>query len=185
MTPPATVHLGGAPLAEALFDAIRNLYDEVFSQPPFAWEESEPEDHRKRLMRVMAEPTFGLTVALAEGALVGFAYGYTSAPDSPRWTGFTPPLSAGLTAEWPGRTFALVDLAVRADWRGKGIGRQLVDELLGSRQEERAVLKTEPEVIETGKFYVRTGWRRVGRRAIRNSSVPLWDVYVREFQRKP
>ena len=185
MVPSATVRLGGAPLAEALFDPIPNLYDEVFSQPPFAWEESEPEDHRKRLMRVMAEPTFGLTVALAEGALVGFAYGYTSAPDSPRWTGFTPPLSAGLTAEWPGRTFALVDLAVRGAWRGKGIGRRLVDELLSSRHEERAVHKTEPEVIETGKFYVRTGWRRVGQRAIPDSSVPLWDVYVRELQRKP
>jgi hypothetical protein len=72
-----TILRGNADLAADHLDAVCTVYDDVFSRPPFFWRDDESVLHRERLEQLLADPTFGITVALARQDLVGFAYGFT------------------------------------------------------------------------------------------------------------
>jgi GNAT superfamily N-acetyltransferase len=175
------IEIGGAAPARPLLDPICALYDNVFSAPPFFWREDESELHRQRLLRLLDDPTFGIAVAQASDELVGFAYGFGVSPDTTRWSGLVEPVEPELTAEWPGRTFLLFDYAVRASWRGRGIGRRLHDALLGSRSEERATLTVQPTASDTKGIYEHWGWWQVGQlEGGPMAAAPVFDVYLRD-----
>jgi winged helix DNA-binding protein len=67
-----TVILGTATRAEALLEPICQLYDEVFSAPPFLWTDEESKHHRKMLASLITEPSFGIATAETD-TLVGDA----------------------------------------------------------------------------------------------------------------
>jgi ribosomal protein S18 acetylase RimI-like enzyme len=172
--------------AQRLFEPICTLYDQVFSQPPFRWTNDESQHHRKLLSSLMEEPSFGIATADADRQLVGFAYGYQLPPDTKWWQNFLEPVPDDLAQEWPGRTFALIDLAVDQAWRGQGLGRELTEALLGSRAEQRATLSVQPTAADTQAFYVHLGWRKVGRKKMAPGAVsPFFDVYVVELRPQP
>jgi GNAT superfamily N-acetyltransferase len=182
----ATIQLGAAPLARAWLDPICGLYDAVFSTPPFRWEEEESANHRQRTQRLLASGTFGVAIATQGGQLVGFAYGLTLLPDTRWWSGLPGDVPAEITAERPGRTFALIDFAVREDWRGRGIGRELHDRLLASRPEERATLTVEPAAVETQRIYCHWGWRKIGQVTMPpGAPAPFFDVFVKPLREEP
>jgi GNAT superfamily N-acetyltransferase len=176
--PDIAVRLGDGSTAATLFEQIRRVYDEVFSEPPYIWDDEEPERHRERLSRLMADPTFGLTVAHDGPDLVGFAYGRTVPVDNPRLVNFMDPLPPGMADEWEGRTFILVDLAVTRRMRGQRIGRRLVETLVASRAEERAILGAEPQATESQAFYTHLGWQNIGRRREVGNVVPFYYIYL-------
>jgi GNAT superfamily N-acetyltransferase len=181
VTDAVRLDLGGPDLARPLVDAICELYDEVFSVPPFFWREDESRLHRERLLRLLEDPTFGTALAWMGDELVGFAYGFTVPPDTKRWSNLTKPASPELTEEWPGRTFLLFDFAVRETYRGQGVGRRLHDALLGNRSEERASLSVEPPAVETKRIYEHWGWRKVAQSiGGATAAAPVFDVYVRD-----
>lgn len=185
MTSPI-ITVGTAETAKELTAAICTLYDAVFSQPPFHWTNTESAHHRQSLVEMMADPTFGIVTAEATGGLAGFAYGVRLSPQTGWWWSFEKPLPSELTVEWEGRTFALIDVAVDERYRGQGIGRQLVDTLLGSRSEERATLCVQPIATKTQAIYRHLGWQYVGRREASTYAVsPYWDVYVLSLRNKP
>src|SRR5438477_12293032 len=102
MTDTVRLDLGGADLARPLLDPICDLYDAVFSAPPFFWRDDESELHRERLSGLLADPMFGIAVARAADNLVGFAYGFGLPADTKRWTRLVEPMSsAQVMAEWP------------------------------------------------------------------------------------
>jgi ribosomal protein S18 acetylase RimI-like enzyme len=180
------VQLGSAAAAEALFEPICTLYDRVFSQPPFRWTDEESEHHRELLTKLKDDASFGIVTAEAGEQLVGFGYGFQLRPDTGWWQDFVEPLPAGVADEWPGRTFALIDLAVDEARRGKGLGRQLTDTLLAGRREERATLSVQPTASDAQAFYVHLGWRKVGRKQMPPGIVsPFFDVYVLAFRPQP
>ena len=180
MSSQVVIERGDAATARRLFEEICQLYAQVFSKPPFAWDEEEPQRHRSSLQRLIEEePSFGITIAMVGDELVGFAYGYTVPPGTRRWQRFATPVPVDLATEWEGRTFALIDFAVRREWRRHGIGRKLLDALLDSRNEERATLTVEPEATETQAFYLHLGWQHVGRKRTASENImPFFDVYV-------
>lgn len=182
MTDRVGIELGAADLGRELLDPVCALYDEVFSQPPFFWHEDESQLHWDRLLRLLTDPTFGLTVARdSNDVLVGFAYGFTLSAETKRWQELTEPLPADVAAEWPGRTFLLFDYAVRAAVRGRGIGRRLHDLLLGSRTEQRATLTVQPTALDTQAIYRHWGWRKVGQlEGGPGAAAPVFDVYLRD-----
>jgi ribosomal protein S18 acetylase RimI-like enzyme len=172
--------------AADLLDPICLLYDTVFSQPPFRWTDEESQHHRQSLARLIMNPTFALVTADAAGELVGFAYGLALKPDTQWWSGMTEPLPDELTAEWNGRTFALIDLAVREDYRKRGIGRALINALLDSRPEQRATLTVQPVATDTKEFYDHLGWQRVGTIQAPTGAVSsFFDVYLLPLHAKP
>jgi ribosomal protein S18 acetylase RimI-like enzyme len=169
-----------------LFDPICELYDMVFSQPPFSWTSERSAAHRKDLERLLARPLFGAATAHVDTELVGFGYGAPLQPDTHWWQGAVAPLPRELTAEWPGRTFAVIDFGVRPGYRRQGIGRALLDVLLAGREEERATLAVRPTATDAQAFYQHTGWRKVGRVAgAPGQPAPFFDLYVIRLGTKP
>jgi ribosomal protein S18 acetylase RimI-like enzyme len=181
-----TVRQQDSSQAVALIDAICRLYDAVFSQPPFRWTDEESEHHRRSLAGLVTNPTFGLATAEAADELVGFAYGVGLAGDTAWWSRMTRSLPEELTVEWDGRTFAVIDLAVRQDFRKRGVGRALLDTLLANRSEERATLTVQPVATDTKAFYDHLGWQRLGTtKGPAGAVAPFFDVYLLPLHTKP
>ena len=109
------------------------------------------------------QPGFVLAEARNGGYLVGYAFGMPLRPSTSWWRQLTAPLPDEVTAEHPGRTFALADLAVRASWRRQGIGRDLHDLILRSRPEERATAVLAPAAAPAQHAFRSWGWRKVAR----------------------
>ena len=175
------VSLADAARGRELIDAICEVYDEVFSAPPFFWRDDESQLHRERLAGLLDDPTFGLATATVAGELVGFAYGFTIPADTQRWQRLKEEVDPETAREWPGRTFLLFDYAVRAPLRGRGIGKALHDLLLSSRSEERATLTVQPTAVDTKRIYERWGWRMVGQvEGGPTAAAPLFDCYLRD-----
>jgi ribosomal protein S18 acetylase RimI-like enzyme len=116
-----------------------------------------------RLRVQRRQPGFVLAEARSGGYLVGYAAGMPLRPATSWWRGLTAPLPEEVTAEHPGRTFALVDLMVRASWRRQGIARTLHDMILTGRPEERAAVTVRPAATAAQHALRSWGWRRVGR----------------------
>jgi GNAT superfamily N-acetyltransferase len=148
--------LGGSDVAPFV-DAIRDLYAEVFAEPPYC---EGPEDVARFVEHLADETTrdgFALTQAMDGPLLVGVAYGWTMPPG--RW--FRSPAGAPPPEIVDVPHFAIMEWMVRASHRGAGVGRRLLDLLLEGRPEPWAVLAANPQA-PARRVYERLGWRMVG-----------------------
>jgi ribosomal protein S18 acetylase RimI-like enzyme len=127
--------------------------------------------------RRAAQPAFQLVVATTDGKPVGFAFGHQLTADAKWWQGATTPLPDSIVREYAGHTFAIIELAVAAEYRRRGIAKALHDALLVDANEERATLLVRPEAVPARTAYERWGYARVG--AIRPwPEAPLYDAMV-------
>ncbi|HTX27282.1 MAG TPA: GNAT family N-acetyltransferase [Streptosporangiaceae bacterium] len=124
------------------------------------------------------QPGFALAVARHGGYLVGYAFGMPLRPSTSWWRYLTTPLPEAITAEHPGRTFALAELLVRASWRRQGIGQALHDLILANRPEERATLTVPPAATPAQHAFRNWGWRKLGRTRGERGGEPVSDVLV-------
>jgi GNAT superfamily N-acetyltransferase len=131
-----------------------------------------------RLRVACRQPGFVLAEARHGGYLVGYAAGMPLRPSTSWWRDLTTPLPAGVTAEYPGRTFALSELLVRASWRRQGIGRALHDLILAGRAEERAALAVPPAAAAAQQAFRSWGWRKIARTRGPGTGSPACDVLV-------
>jgi ribosomal protein S18 acetylase RimI-like enzyme len=131
---------------------------------------------RFRVMR--RQPGFVLAEARHGGYLVGYAFGMPLRPSTSWWRRLTTPLPDEVTAEHPGRTFALAELLVRASWRRQGIAGTLHDLILAGRPEERATLTVRPAATAAQRAFRKWGWRKVARTRDDGPSSPVSDVLV-------
>jgi ribosomal protein S18 acetylase RimI-like enzyme len=124
------------------------------------------------------QPGFALAEARHGGYLVGYAAGMPLRPSTSWWRDLTTPLPPAVTAEHPGRTFALTELLVRASWRRQGIGRELHALLLDGRPEERATLTVPPGAGAAQAAFRSWGWRKVARSRGDGTAAAVLDVLV-------
>ena len=124
------------------------------------------------------QPGFALAEARHGGYLVGYACGMPLRASTSWWRGLTAPLPPDVTAEHPGRTFALTELLVRASWRRQGIGRELHELLLDGRPEERATLTVPPGAGAAQAAFRSWGWRKVARTRGDGTAGQVLDVLV-------
>jgi ribosomal protein S18 acetylase RimI-like enzyme len=156
---------------------LQALHAEVYAAPPFRRHEDAAEfAGRFRVQR--RQPGFVLAEARHGGYLVGYAAGMPLRPSTSWWRDLTTPLPDEVTAEHPGRTFALIDLLVRAAWRRQGIGRTLHDLVLTGRREERATLVLAPAAAPAQGAFQRWGWRKVARTRDPGPGSAVSDVLV-------
>lgn len=148
--------LGGGQAA-ASEEELLSLRAEVYGAAADAGE------HARQFRVWRRQPGFALAAARHGEYLVGYACGMPLRPSTSWWKELTTPLSADVTAEHPGRTFALTDLAVRAAWRRQGIAGSLYRLLMDGRAEERATLTVPPGATAAQRAFRNWGWRKVAR----------------------
>jgi len=160
--PEITFQLLDGTQAAAHEPELQALYAEVYAGPPYRRDDDAALfADRFRVQR--RQPGFVLAEARHGGFLVGYAAGMPLRPSTSWWRHLTTPLPDEVTAEHPGRTFALTELLVRPSWRRQGIGRTLHDLILGSRREERATLAVLPAATPAQNAFQSWGWRKVAR----------------------
>jgi GNAT superfamily N-acetyltransferase len=150
---------------------LHALHAEVYADLPFLQSDDAGTFSRGFTVQTR-QPGFVLAEARHGGYLVGYAAGMPLRPSTSWWRGLTAPLPGEIITEHPGRTFALVELLVRASWRRQGIGRALHDLILAGRPEERATVTVLPAATPAQTAFRNWGWRKVGRIRDPGSAVP-------------
>ncbi|HEY6312739.1 MAG TPA: GNAT family N-acetyltransferase [Streptosporangiaceae bacterium] len=175
--PEITFQLLDGTQAAAHADELRALHAEAYAEPPYA-RTDDGARFAERLPVHRRQPGFVLAEARNGGYLVGYAFGMPLRPSTSWWRQLTAPLPEKVTAEPPGRTFALVELVVRASWRRQGIGRDLHDLILAGRTEERATLTVLPAAAPAQRAFRAWGWRTVARTRGPEPDSPVADVLL-------
>ena len=168
--------LGGRQAGERARELLE-LHGEVYAEPPYR-RDDDASEYAGRFAVQRRQPGFVLAEARHGGYLVGYACGMPLRPSTAWWRDLTAPLPADVTAEHPGRTFALADLLVRASWRRQGIARSLHDLLLAGRPEERATLTVLPAAAPAQHAFRAWGWRKVARTRDPGPGSPVCDVLL-------
>jgi ribosomal protein S18 acetylase RimI-like enzyme len=174
--PDITFQLLDGAQAAAHAAGLQALHAEVYADPPYGRNDDAAFAGRFRVQR--RQPGFVLAEARHGGYLVGYAAGMPLRPSTSWWRDLTTPLPDEVTAEHPGRTFALTELLVRASWRRQGIAQTLHDLILGSRPEERATLTVLPTAAPAQNAFQKWGWRKVARTRDPHPGSPVSDVLV-------
>ncbi|HEY1618283.1 MAG TPA: GNAT family N-acetyltransferase [Streptosporangiaceae bacterium] len=168
--------LGGAQAASRSAEQ-QALHAEAYADPPYQRREDAGEIARR--FRVWCrQPGFVLAQARSGGFLIGYAAGMPLRPSTSWWAEVTAPLPEDVTAEYPGRTFALIDLVVRASWRRQGVARDLHDLILASRTEERATLTVLPAATPAQHAFAAWGWQKIARTRGQGPGLPVSDVLL-------
>jgi GNAT superfamily N-acetyltransferase len=184
--PEITLRLLGGVEAAGSGEDVAALRAEVCGAPPHRDSASRDGASRdgadggfgRRFGRQRRQPGFVLAEARHGGYLVGYAFGVPLRPATSWWRDLTAPLPEELTAEHPGRTFALAELTVRAAWRRQGIGRALHDLILDGRAEDRATAAIPVAAAPAQGAYQRWGWRKAARKHAEPPAAALLDVLL-------
>jgi hypothetical protein len=172
------------PAAETTFDRLggrqaaahaaelQSLHDEVYVDVPALGG-----DFASRFRVHCRQPGFVLVAARSGGYLIGYTAGMPLRPSTSWWREVTTTLPEQDTTEYPGRTFALVELLVRGSWRRQGTGRSLHDLILGGRAEERATVVVPPTATAAQAAFQNWGWQKLAR-ARNPVGLPASDVLV-------
>jgi ribosomal protein S18 acetylase RimI-like enzyme len=168
--------------AASVIPNVGQLYEAVYREPPYCEGPDDVAEFIKGMPRRVAQPAFRLVVATTDSKTVGFAFGHQLTADTRWWQGATTPLPDSIVREHAGRTFAIIELAVAAEYRRRGIAKAMHDTLLTDADEARVTLLVRPEATPARSAYERWGYARVG--AIRPwPEAPLYDAMVLDLRR--
>ncbi|MER5759020.1 GNAT family N-acetyltransferase [Streptomyces sp. NPDC002082] len=165
--------------AERDADAFRLVYAEAFAESPYDETEEDVAAVFRHFPALTRRPAFRAALARTpEGEPAGMAYGWTLPPDAVWWDELTEPVPAAVRREDGRRTFGLVELAVRAPWRGRGVARRLHATLLDGIGTERVLLNVHPEGLAASAAYRSWGYRKIGEARPRSVAADLHDVML-------
>jgi ribosomal protein S18 acetylase RimI-like enzyme len=153
------------PATAAVSDQLVAVYRVAMGAPPFSETEVETGWFAEELAGELTEAGFRCWVASAGGRTVGFAYGFPT-PEIPSdgWYGLLREAVGPDAAErWLAGQFAVVWIAVDPGWRGRGLGRRLLERLLAGAGTERAWLVTHDLDSPARALYRSLGFRELGR----------------------
>ena len=152
----------GAKESAQTFEVIASIYSEVYAEAPYHEGPDDFAGFAESLPHRAKTTSFRVVVATVAGEAVGFALGHELSPNTKWWDGALTPLSDDLTSEWPGRTFAVIELAVRAPWRRQGYAARLHAHLIAGLTAERLTLLVRPDAEPAHRAYTAWGYERVG-----------------------
>ena len=156
-----STRLIGAEELEALGEQIARVYDAAFGAAPYHEGPSELAGFRERMHRHAAREGFRCVVAELEDELVGFSYGYLSAPGQPWHDAVAAALPPAVAGRWLVDAFELVELAVAPTWQRRGLGTALHSGLLAGLSCSTAVLSVMQGYEPAVRFYRSRGWQEL------------------------
>jgi ribosomal protein S18 acetylase RimI-like enzyme len=181
MTAGVTFQLLDGERALGHLDELRELYLDVYADPPYEWGTEHADLFAERFKGQANADGFALVEARHGSELVGIAFGVTLQPSTPWWQNLLDPLPEAVTTEPPGRTFAVVELLVRTAWRRQHIAERMLTLLLDGRPEERATLTVLPAAIPAQRAYATWGWQHVAQKRNPLPGSPVFDVLVKDL----
>ncbi|MET8014453.1 N-acetyltransferase [Streptomyces sp. NPDC005271] len=126
-------------------------------------------------------PGFGAVIGYAAGTPVGCAFGCALQPGTRWWSGLRTPVPDEAVTETGSRTFALSELMVVERARGTGAAKQIHDELLRPRHEERVTLLVERAHPRVRARYEEWGYQWLGE-VLPFPEAPWYDAMVLPLQ---
>lgn len=151
----------GAAAVAAVRGELAAVYRAAFAPPLYQTSEEDTARFGVEILRRHAgRAGFRCCVAReAPGeAVVGFAYGYTSAPGQWWHDLVARALGPDLAARWLAGAFEFVELAVTPAARGRGLSGRLHDALLAGLPHRTAVLSTRDAETPAVHLYRGRGW---------------------------
>lgn len=136
------------------YPRIRGTYEEVYAEPPYSHTSADTSEFDKRFAQQSADSDFRFIAAQVSDKIIGYTYTVTFAPQK-WWMGAVeePPLEILRSPK-----LAVIELIVLRRYRGKGIGKSLIDKALSDRPEPWAILLVDPQAPAL-KIYQHWGWR--------------------------
>ena len=165
---------GSGNAARKIIDDMTELYVKVYAEPPY---NSGPLYQRdafiSRTNRQIGNDDFAISWASSRhGDLIGYAFGLPFEAGK-WWAGDASSPPADILQS---RKFAVIELIVDSRWRGRGIGRDLLSDLLKDRTEKYAILTADPEA-PARQIYAHWGWEEIGT-AQHTDEAPTMDQLV-------
>jgi ribosomal protein S18 acetylase RimI-like enzyme len=144
-----------------IVDGCVAVYGAAFSRPPYHESPDDAAALRDRVERYAARDGFRLPVAAAaDGTFAGFALGVIAHPGD--WWRDKVATAIGPQAahRWLGQAcLEVVLVAVDPAYQRRGIGRQVLRELLRGTDVGTAVLSCHPAAEAAQQFYLSEGWQ--------------------------
>jgi GNAT superfamily N-acetyltransferase len=168
----------GAEQSPESFDIVRAIYSEVYAEAPYHEGPTDFDDFAQSLPHRARAAGFRIVVATVRGESVGFALGHQLSAGTKWWSRALAPLPDDLTREWPGRTFAVIELAVRAPWRRQGYAAQLHAHLTAGLKDERLTLLVRPDAEPARRAYEAWGYQKVAQIQPFEDG-PIYDAMLR------
>ncbi|MGW4733839.1 GNAT family N-acetyltransferase [Streptomyces shenzhenensis] len=179
-----TYQLHEADAAARQLDAFLPAYEEVYAEPPYCEGPSDVAEFIEHYQVHTRRPGMRLVLARDGAEVVGFTYGYCLAPDTRWWKNLQDvTLPDDFTREDGRRTVAVIELAVRAPWRRRGIAGELHARLLQGLDAERVTLtmRQEPEAAPAQSAYAAWGYRKIGT-SHPWPDAPFYDCMIRKLR---
>ncbi len=169
---------------------VQSLYTAVYAEPPYGEGPEDVADFMKSWPRRQTQPGFRLVLAWHNGEAIGFAFGHDLHAETRWWQGLQASTLDDLTSEYPGRTFAVIELGVLQPYRRHGVGHELHAHLIAGLPNERVTLLVRPEAAAAKTAYQSWGYQYVGKLQPFDNA-PVYDAMIlslrstAEIQRSP
>lgn len=158
-----TLNHHGADTGLAQLCTIRDLYAEVYAEPPYCEGPADVAEFAADWPRRVGHPHFQLVIARWGSEPIGFSFGHQLPAQTGWWDGALTPLPDHITVEYSGRTFAIIEIAVRPRYRRRGVARRMHAALTAGLLEERITLLVRPDAPAPQHAYRSWGYQPVGR----------------------
>jgi GNAT superfamily N-acetyltransferase len=159
---------------------VRDLYAEIYAEPPYNEGPDEADGFASGWHRTIDQRNFRLVIARRADEPIGFAFGVQLRARTKWWNGALTSLPDDVTTEYAGRTFAIIELAVRRPYRRQGVGHQMHTHLIAGLSEERITLLVRPEASAPRQAYLSWGYRALGQ-IQPFSGAPIYTAMIKQL----
>lgn len=175
-----TLTIYSADASADMLSAVGELYAEIYAEPPYNEGPADVADFTSGWSQRIGQRNFRLVVARRANEPIGFAFGYQLGARTTWWNGTLTPLPDEITTEHSGRTFAIIEIAVRQPYRQRGIGFLLHTHLIAGLFVERITLAVRPEAPAPQHAYRSWGYQPVGQ-VQPSTSRPIYDLMIKSL----
>jgi GNAT superfamily N-acetyltransferase len=179
------VVVGGSQEGKLYGDQLAELYESDFADPPLRGTTlfSKERFLKKLFEDYVKAPNFKIVILWKGDKVIGFVYGCSLPPETIWWKGIEESLPEGFAEEDGHRTLALIDIVVKKDLRGQGLGGQLHARLLEGRNEKRVTLLSPQDLQPAHSIWQHWGYQKIGTTG-QTKSGAVMDVFVRQLIEK-